>query len=244
MSMSNADFEVLFDALDRTNEVQFRTLFTPLAQTNMVSLLLSKEGYGDDFAFVKAKRTNRIVSDHSQGREMMLLPDHYVSHAFDTIQENFLGKNADFFKAVYFDFAPLWAIPLYQERPVHSLKPIAELTQTVSLKECETLANLADAKHLVHPQTKTTAILKSTFLSSHNNVDEMGITAYSYDIEPRIDLVPVYGDDGRWHNVPVEWDDYLPLEMFTRFGIAAADITKSKNKSVIAQRNGLCLFHT
>ena len=49
MSMSNSDFEVLFDALDRTNEVQFRTLFTPLAQTNMVALILSKIGYGDDF---------------------------------------------------------------------------------------------------------------------------------------------------------------------------------------------------
>ena len=36
MSMSNTDFEVLFDALDRTHEVQFRTLFTPLAQNNMV----------------------------------------------------------------------------------------------------------------------------------------------------------------------------------------------------------------
>ena len=38
-SMSNSDFEVLFDALDRTDEVQFRTLFTPLAQTNMVDFV-------------------------------------------------------------------------------------------------------------------------------------------------------------------------------------------------------------
>ena len=62
MSMSNTDFEVLFDALDRNNEVQFRTLFTPLAQTNMVDLLLSDTGYGDDFHFIKSKRTNRIIS--------------------------------------------------------------------------------------------------------------------------------------------------------------------------------------
>ena len=73
MSMSNSDFEVLFDALDRTNEVQFRTLFTPLAQTNMVALILSKIGYGDDFNFIKTKRTNRIISNHSQGRAINLL---------------------------------------------------------------------------------------------------------------------------------------------------------------------------
>ena len=57
MSMSNTEFEVLFDALNRTNEVQFRTIFTPLAQTNMVDLLLSKTGYGDDFNFFKNKLT-------------------------------------------------------------------------------------------------------------------------------------------------------------------------------------------
>ena len=97
MSMSNSDFEVLFDALDRTNEVQFRTLFTPLAQTNMVSLILSKLGYGDDFNFIKLKRTNRIISNHSQGRLINLLPGNYISYSYDIIQENFIGKNIDFF---------------------------------------------------------------------------------------------------------------------------------------------------
>ena len=62
VSMSNSDFEVLFDALDRNNEVQFRTLFTPLAQTNMVALIRSKVGYGDDFNFIKHNRTNRIIT--------------------------------------------------------------------------------------------------------------------------------------------------------------------------------------
>ena len=59
VSMSNTDFEVLFDALDRDNEVQFRTLFTPLAQTNMVDLILSDDTYGDDFHFFKRKRMNK-----------------------------------------------------------------------------------------------------------------------------------------------------------------------------------------
>ena len=71
-SMSNTDFEVLFDALDRTDEVQFRTLFTPLAQTNMVSLIRSQTGYGDDFVFVKANRMNFVATDHSQGRDIVI----------------------------------------------------------------------------------------------------------------------------------------------------------------------------
>lgn len=239
--MSNSDFDVLFDALDRTNEVQFRTLFTPLAQTNMVDLILSKSGYGDDFAFVKTNRTNRIVSEHSQGRAINLLAENYPSYSFDIIKENFTLKNAEFFKAVYFDFAPLWAIPLYQERPVHSLKPIPDYSQKYSLKESEVLANAVNYKHVVHPNTKTKAILKSSFVNSKDGIDETCITAYSYDIEKRVDVVSVHGGDGHFHNVPVEWDEYLPLEISNNFYISTNEV--AKNKSVKASRNGLSIFN-
>lgn len=240
VSMSNSEFEVLFDALNRTDEVQFRTLFTPLAQTNMVSLICSKSGYGDDFFFTKMKRTNRIVTKHSQGRAINLLPQHYASYSYDIIQENFVGKNAAFFKAVYFDFAPILAIPMYQERPVHSLKPIPDLSQKYSLKECEVLANAIDTQYVVHPNTKTQAILKAAFVESKGNVDRTCITAYSYDIEKRVDVVSVRGGDGRLHNVPVEWDEYLPLEAENCFYITTNEI--ADNKTVMARRNGLCIY--
>jgi hypothetical protein len=240
MSMSNSEFEVLFDALDRSNEVQFRTLFTPLAQTNMVDLILSKAGYGDDFNFIKTRRTNRIISNHSQGRAINLLPQNYYSYSYDIIKENFTSQNMEFFKAVYFDFAPLWAIPMYQERPVHSLKPIPDYSQLYSLKESEALANAVDRSYVVHPDTKTQAILKSSFVRSENGIDETCITAYSYDIEQQVEFVSVYGGDGRYHNVPVQWDLYLPLEMSNTFYISANEL--AENRSVIARRNGLSIF--
>ncbi len=242
VSMSNTDFEVLFDALDRTDEVQFRTLFTPLAQTNMVDLILSKVGYGDDFNFIKKNRTNRIITNHSQGRAINLLPASYVSYDYDAIRENFIGKNAEFFKAVYFDFAPLWAIPMYQERPVHSLKPIPDYSRLYALKECEVLANAADDSYMVHPASKTPAILKSSFVGSKNGVDETCITAYTYDIEKRVDVVTMLGGDGRFHSVPVEWDDYLPLEASNNFCIAANEIVG--DKTVMARRNGLSIYES
>lgn len=241
-SMSNSNFEVLFDALDRTNEVQFRTLFTPLAQTNMVALILSKLGYGDDFNFIKSKRTNRVITNHSQGRVINLLPGHYISYSYDIIRDNFINKNVEFFKAVYFDFAPLLAIPIYQDRPVHSLKPIPDYTQLYSFKECEVLANAVDYKHVVHPKTKTKAILKSSYVSSKDNTDETCITAYSYDIAKRVDVVSVRGGDGHYHNVPVEWDEYLPLEAQHHFFVSTNETVG--NKSVIASRDGLCIFNS
>ena len=240
MSMSNSEFEVLFDALDRNNEVQFRTLFTPLAQTNMVKLIRSSDGYGDDFNFFKQNRTNRIITNHSQGRSINLLPKDYISYSFDVIQDSFSMKNQDFFKAVYFDFAPLLAIPVYQERPVHSLKPIPDYSQLYSLKESEALANLVDRSYVVHPNTKTPAILKAAYVRSYDDVDEACITAYSYDIEKRVDYVSVLGGDGHFHNVPVEWDEYLPLEAQNNFNISTTQI--AQGASVIASRDGLSIF--
>lgn len=239
VSMSNTDFEVLFDALDRTNEVQFRTLFTPLAQTNMVDLILSKSGYGDDFNFFKENRMNKIVSNHSQNRELIILPSAYTSYEYDVIERNFTEKNNEYFKSVYFDFAPLFAIPVYQERPVHSLKPLPDFSRLYSAKESEVLANAVDYKYIVHPSTKTKAIVKTGFIKSDNDSDETCITAYSYDIIRRTDYVSVYGGDGRLHSVPVDWDDYIPLEQTNNFFITNTDSPRSE--FAIASKNGLCI---
>lgn len=239
--MSNSKFEVLFDALDRTNEVQFRTLFTPLAQKNMISLIRSNIGYGDDFNFKKSKRTNTIVSEHSQGRDINLTPGNYVSYSYDITREKFMNKNIEFFKAVYFDLAPILAIPIYQERPVHSLKPILSDGRRYSLKEYEALANAANSRYIVHPCTKTRAIIKSSFIRSDGEADEACITAYSYDIEKRVDFVSVYGGDGHYHDVPVEWDEYIPLEKCNHFYISANESAEERN--VIARHNGLCIFN-
>lgn len=241
ISMSNSDFEVLFDALDRTDEVQFRTLFTPLAQTNMVDLIRSQNGYGDDFHFIKQKRTNRIITEHSQGRAVTLHPSQYVSYDFDVIKENFIGKNVKFFKDVYFDFAPIWAIPLYQERPVHSLHPIPDYGQKYSYKECEALANGISKGWTVHPQTKTQAILKTSFVGHRNGVDEITVTASSYDMIPRVDIIPVLGGDGRMHGVPVPWEDYIPLKAQNNFFVANESLAQDRN--VLATRNKLCVFN-
>lgn len=240
-SMSNTDFEVLFDALDRTDEVQFRTLFTPLAQTNMVSLIRSQTGYGDDFNFIKHKRTNKIISQHSQGRNITLGPSAYRSFSFDTIKENFLTQNTLFFKDVYFDFAPLWAIPIYQERPIHSLKPIPDYDQKYSYKMYESLSNKINPEYVVHPRTQTPAILKTSFISSKNDIDEISVSAYSYDIIPRIDFVMVHGGDGHWHSVPVPWNDYIPLQETKTFFVSTKDLADTE--TILAKQNNICIFN-
>lgn len=48
VAMSDTEFDVLFGAFDRDNENQFRLLFTPLAQRNIIDLVKDSP-YGDDF---------------------------------------------------------------------------------------------------------------------------------------------------------------------------------------------------
>lgn len=237
-AMSNEDFEVLFDATDRDHEVQFRTLFTPLAQTNMVELLRSKAGYGDDFTMIKRRRTNHVITEHSQRRMLVLAAAEYFSYSYDQILKNFVEKNDVFFRDVYFDFAPLWSIPLYQERPVHALKPLPPLSGVHSMRECEALANVANAAYLVHPNTKTAAMIKTIPIRSQDGVDEICVTAYSYDIAQRVDWVSVYGGDGHFHSVAVEWDEYLPLEARQNFRIS----TTQTQQPIVANRNGLYMY--
>lgn len=239
ISMSNTDFEVLFDALDRNNEVQFRTLFTPLAQTNMVDLIRSKTGFGDDFNFIKEKRTNKIITGHSHGRPLFPRASAYTSHSFDIASESFKRINAEFFKAIYFDFAPVLAIPMYQDRPVHSLKPIPEKPRTYSFGEFEAMANTLDKEAVVHPSSVTPAILKTSFISSEGDVDEIDVHAYSYETMPRIDFVMVLGGDGHMHSVPVPWDEYLPLERAERFSVCPADLAAEED--VLACRGSICI---
>jgi len=81
--MTNTEFDVLFGALDRDNEVQFRVMFTPLAQNNTVDLLRNTSGFGDDFSFYKQGRLNHIVSEHAQTWHMNTSPHHYIAHSVD-----------------------------------------------------------------------------------------------------------------------------------------------------------------
>ena len=218
-AMANTEFEVLFGALDRNHETQFRLLFTPLAQTNMVDLIRSKTGYGDDFDFFKRKRMNTIVSEHDQNRALRLQTASLPSYSYDIAMENFQRVNEEYFRSIFFDFAPLLAIPVYQEAPVHSMEPPSFNSPHYSLREYEVLANAMDAKSLSHPQTKTPSILKTRHTDTTGSTDCVSVTAHSFDALPRVELVPMLGGDGRMHTVSVPWQEYLPLEATCRMTV-------------------------
>ena len=210
--MTNSEFDVLFGAIDRDHEVQFRVMFTPLAQLNMVKLLRSKSGYGDDFSFTKRGKHNFIVSEHAQKWDMDTSPDKYYSYDIDIAKNNFVSFNNEYFKSVYFDFAPLITIPAYSEEPSMTFEPITFKDRKYSNYEYEVMANVIGGHNFKHPSSVTEVILKPEYLYTANDTDCVEITAYSYTGVDRVDVVPVLGGDGRMHGVPVPWVEYIPVE--------------------------------
>lgn len=242
--MANTEFDVLFGALDRDHETQFRLLFTPLAQTNMVDLLLSETGYGDDFDFYKRRRMNTIVSEHSQSRNLRLTTETIRSHSYDICKDNYLRENGEYFRSIFFDLAPILAIPVYQEEPVHSLDPLPPYDPHYSVREYEVLANAMDVKSLSHPDSKTDTILKTHHTATAGGTDTVAITAHSYDTIGHTDFVPTLGGDGRMHAVPVHWQEYIPLEATCQMAVSD---TRQEYREAISDsfRHSLyaCAFH-
>ena len=218
--MANTEFEVLFGALDRDNEVQFRLLFTPLAQRNMTELVKDKDAYGDDFRFVKKRRFNVIQSEHSERWDLDTSPAHYHSHDVDEIRKKFIDFNNEFFKILYFDFAPLLSIPAYVEEPCAALEEIEDYDCNYTYYEHEVMANALGRRHFAHEDSATDAILKVGKGRKKGDSDVVSVTAHSYRAEDRLDFVPVLGGDGQMHLVPVHWVEYLPIRKTTDMAVS------------------------
>ena len=87
----NSEFEVLFGATNRNHEVQFRLLFTPLAQTELLKLMKEKTlGFGDDFDFIKHKKINIIVPEHLATIKLDMSPSYYASYDFEDMKKKFV----------------------------------------------------------------------------------------------------------------------------------------------------------
>ena len=231
--MANSEFDVLFGARDRDHEVQFRLMFTPLAQTSMVELLTDDEHYGDDFDFIKQKRFNTIISDHAQAWNMNTSAANYYSYDVDQIKNNFINFNTEYFKSLFFDFAPIFSIPAYMEEPCASLEDIEDYPSNQTYYEHEVMANAIGYNHFVHENSNTEAILKTRCAFKDNNIDNVLVTAYSYVAIDRIDYIPVRGDDGHTHLVPVPWVEYNPVDKTTSISVSNLDLSEKEFREQI-----------
>lgn len=218
--LGNSEFEVLFGATNRNNEVQFRLLFTPLAQKQLLELMKEKEiGFGDNFDFEKRKKINVIYPEHLADIKLNIDPTYFHGYDIDQVIKNFVDYNNQFFRYIYFTFAPILAIPLYQQQVPHEYIYKDLYDSYVSFFEHERVVNMMNVSEFKHPLSVTQNILKTSTIRSENHRDTVKVTAYGYRSEPRIDYEKKMGGDGRLHTIPVHWTEYLPVEQETEVAI-------------------------
>ena len=213
MITDNREFDACFNAVDRNNEQQFRLLFTVLAQQEMLTLLRDqKEGFGDDFTFIKQKMINCLYSDHLDQSDFSGDPTKFCHYEFAEIRRIFLDYSRAFFRNFYFTMAPLFCIPLYQQH-----RSFPDIYQGIIDKgepaefEYESLVNAMEEKIFRPEQAVTRCILKPSVTVREGSATQLSVTAYAFRGEERTDYIPVYGGDRKVHQVPVHWIEYLPV---------------------------------
>jgi hypothetical protein len=215
--MRNHEFEALFHAVDRNNEVEFRLLFTALTQIQMLNLLKDKSiGYGDDFTFKKKKKINLLTSKHLDKNPIDTDPKYFHDWDYDRAKENFQRFNVTYFRTIYFSLAPLLAIPLYQQTRTHEEIWKEDDVRRGRKEPCfwvhESLANYYGYKQFKAFDCVTECILKTSLLEQRKGESIVEVTAYGYKGVHRVEYDEVRGGDGKWHKVPVEWIEYYPVE--------------------------------
>ena len=257
--IGNSKFEGLFHALNRDNEVEFRLLFTPLAQKNMLDLILSKEPYGDDFRFVKKGMINLIRSAHAQNMSFDGNPSSFYSFDYDKARKNFINYNMNYMKGIFYDLAPLLSIPLYQQMRDYDYKYTGNCPSYHTPYEAETLANFMKPDYFKPDDCDTSLILKASFITKlGKGVDLFNITAHGFTKIPQVAIIPKLGGDGRMHQVPVHYFIYEPVSKDTPIVVMDLKATKQEvrenmdrilqvlspymnNNDIIIQRD-LCSF--
>jgi len=218
--LANSEFEVLLSALDRTDEQEYRLLYTPLAQTETTKLLLDKDNFGDDFMLIKSGRNNIVISEHTSRFSLDARTENYFSHDYSEIKRKFISYNNEYFKSIYFDFAPLLSIPAYHADNEKSFEKYINMhTQNYPTAEYEVLANRLREPSMIPHGCDTEVIFKARPLNRYGDVDNAEIVGRGFNAVPRTDLIPVLGGDGRLHTVAVNWLEYLPVEKSTYISV-------------------------
>lgn len=210
--MSNREFDALFGATDRDHEVQFRLLFTPLAQQEMVKLLKDNAvGYGDDFEFAKSRMINVVEPAHMTATDISADPAKFHAYELAHSRKFFNEYHNDVFKSLFFGLAPLLTIPLYQQHRSHTDIYRDTYGRSSCFWEHESIANYFGEAQFQHPDCITHSILKTDARPEVDGTQVVQVAAFGYRGINRVDYVSVYGGDGQYHDVSVEWIEYIDV---------------------------------
>lgn len=220
---ANSKFEAYINSEKRNNELEYRLLFTPLAQNNFV-YSFSKH---DDIYFDKEKCVNNIYSSHDTNMDYSGDISNYYHFDYEVIKENFVRYNTRFFESLYFDFIPLFNIPLYhQHQSAPYIDPKKEAP--ISYYESEVLVNKFDPSYFKPDRCDTDVILKTHLVDN-----TITVTSYGFEAVPQTEFVPVLGGDGIMHPVPVHYFEYQEVSDDFNVNLTKGSVKVGNNEDTV-----------
>lgn len=179
------------------------------------------------------------MPEHLEHADINSDPNRYIDYDLAQARKKFNDYNNSYFKSIYFTFAPLLAIPLYQQHKPREFIYKDKYDSNLSSWEHEAVANSFTQEILKHPASATFNMLKTRLVKSTKGADEVKVTAYGYEEFKEVDYVSVMGGDGYMHAVPVVWYRYEPVNKETSIVIKTADTLKRNDyiKDVLNNKN-------
>ncbi len=223
--MANEEFEGLFAAFDRNNDMGFRTMFTSDAQKNIVELI-DDPRFGDYFDFTKTVGITYIkTSDKSWEMDScisrfldMLDYDEIVSQ----LKDNVLSYFDNFYKFL----APIFCIPIYKTHTSPYNSHIASEGRT-SEYIAEVLANKIGSEKILG--IKTNAIITTSEKARKGYIDSYYLDVFFYEELPRVTTTSVTASDGKQYDVDVKWVEYIPNHRNLVLNICLPDLMKDSH---------------
>lgn len=241
----NDEFDAFFGGEDRNNEVEFRLLFTPLAEANMLELIKDKQPFGDDFSLYKIKKLNLVISDHSQKFDYSASPYYFKGHDIDEMRTTFTNYCDNFIKYIYFDLAPILSIPLYQMHKPYSFTYQKEYPSNYSSYEHQAMINSFsfDVFAPKEADPDVPLIIQSEFEKKIGDTDVVEVKSFGYMTSPMTDFVQELGGDGFVHSVPVHWTQYDLVKKKGEVGIKYLGCSLQKFKKSLSKLQDIGLLN-
>ena len=72
----------------------------------------------------------------------------------------------------------------------------------------------------------TPSILKVREIEKRGDSDKITVHAHSFRTANRVDFIPRFGGDGKLHQVPVHWVEYIPISRETTVNVGALSVSE------------------
>ena len=208
--MENIEFDRLFPCV-RSDEIEFKSIFTPYTQEKMVELLQN-----NSYNYIKKNETSFIVNNNFKNFDLKVYVDNLNHFDIDEVVKNFKNFHLGLFDKIYNIFLPLLSIPLYQREKFIDVQD-KKNENHISRKEIESLIDTyVSYEYFKLPSAGTKFIHKITSSKKGKAKDidwSLHVVEHnSFRPDRLIKQVSVH--DSRVGNViiPVDYINYIPLK--------------------------------